>query len=232
MADQPPTEASEYDPAAAAADIAQIAERSQKILGEYLAKQSFEGGQNPDPLNVGGAFLELTKKMMEDPARLWQAQAQLWQDYMALWHASAAKFLGGEGETMVEPAPDDKRFKAEAWTEHAAFDFIKQSYLLTANWVQSTVEDVDGLDDKSAKKVAFYTKQFVDAMAPSNFVMTNPEVLRATKQAIRAVRTMSDDQAFDYLAAKSAEIKLRDKENAYHHGSLSRSLISADLAAR
>ncbi len=46
----------------------------------------------------------------------------------------------------------------------------------------------------------------------------NPEVLRATKQALRAVRTMSDDQAFDYLAAKAAEIKFRDKENAYHHG--------------
>src|SRR5690606_25387721 len=60
------------------------------------------------------------------------------------------------------------------------FDFIKQSYLITARWLQSVVQNVDGLDPKTAKKVDFYTRQFVDAMAPSNIVMTNPEVLRKT----------------------------------------------------
>ena len=77
-----------------------------------------------------------------------------------------------------QPAPDDRRFKDAAWQENELFDFIKQSYLLTARWMQQTVREVDGLDDKTAKKVDFYTRQFVDAMAPTNFLLTNPEVLR------------------------------------------------------
>src|SRR5204863_2686191 len=72
------------------------------------------------------------------------------------------------------------RFRDEAWSDNALFDFIKQSYLLTARWVQSSVKDVAGLDERTARKVDFYTRQFVDAIAPSNFVLTNPEVLRAT----------------------------------------------------
>ena len=63
------------------------------------------------------------------------------------------------------------------------FDYIKQSYLLSARWLQSTVREVEGLDDSTAQKVDFYTRQFVDAMAPSNFVMTNPEVLRTTMES-------------------------------------------------
>src|SRR5207237_7583445 len=67
-----------------------------------------------------------------------------------------------------------------AWTDNTLFDFIKQSYLLTARWLQGAVKDVEGIDERTARKVDFYTRQFVDAIAPSNFVMTNPEVLRAT----------------------------------------------------
>src|SRR6202012_2558316 len=74
----------------------------------------------------------------------------------------------------------DRRFKDAAWQESTLFDYIKQSYLLTARWLQATVKQVDGLDDHTARKIDFYTRQFVDAMAPSNFVLTNPEVLRAT----------------------------------------------------
>src|SRR5205823_3125288 len=74
-------------------------------------------------------------------------------------------------------------FSDAAWQENQLFDFIKQSYLLSARWVQSTVHSVEGLDQKTAKKVDFYTRQFVDAMAPSNFVMTNPEVLRKTLES-------------------------------------------------
>jgi polyhydroxyalkanoate synthase subunit PhaC len=81
---------------------------------------------------------------------------------------------------VASPAPGDRRFNDSAWSENALFDYIKQSSLLTARWMQATVKHVEGMDDKSAKKVDFYTRQFVDAMAPSNFLLTNPEVLRAT----------------------------------------------------
>src|SRR5260221_3311979 len=82
--------------------------------------------------------------------------------------------------------------------DNTLFDFIKQSYLLTARWMQSTVKDVEGLDDKTARKVDFYTRQVVDAMAPSNFLMTNPEVLKATldsggENLIKGLTNLLDD---------------------------------------
>jgi polyhydroxyalkanoate synthase len=90
---------------------------------------------------------------------------------------------------MGEPAPaviaedqKDKRFKDDAWRENEVFDFIRQSYLLSARYMQGLVHDAEGMDDKTAQKVDFYTRQFVDAMSPTNFVMTNPEVLRRTAE--------------------------------------------------
>ncbi|MGH6990368.1 MAG: PHA/PHB synthase family protein, partial [Stellaceae bacterium] len=133
-----------------------------------------------DPLNIAGAFIEMTQRMMADPAKLFQAQMTLWQDYLALWQRATQRLLGESAPPLVEPAPGDRRFRDDAWEESAVFDFIKQSYLLTARWLQSTVREVDGLDGKTARKVDFYTRQFVDAMAPSNFVLTNPQVLRTT----------------------------------------------------
>jgi polyhydroxyalkanoate synthase subunit PhaC len=168
------------DPVQWSRDMAEIAERSQRLVLEFLSRQSGDGVGMADPLNIGSAFLEMTSRMMADPARLMKAQISLWQDYLTLWQRTAERFLGGTAAPVAEPAPGDRRFQDAAWTESTLFDFIKQSYLLTARWLQSTVKTVDGLDDKTARKVDFYTRQFVDAMAPSNFVLTNPEVLRTT----------------------------------------------------
>src|SRR3546814_15779018 len=88
--------------------------------------------------------------------------------------------LGGKPEPVAAPERSDRRFKDEAWESSYLFDYIKQTYLLTARWMQKTVHQVEGLDDKTRRKVDFYTRQFVDAMAPSTFIATNPEGLRAT----------------------------------------------------
>ena len=99
---------------------------------------------------------------------------------------------------MIEPPAGDRRFRDAAWTDNTLFDFIKQSYLLTARWLQSTVRDVEGIDERTARKVDFYTRQFVDAIAPSNFLMTNPEVLRATIESrgenlLNGLKNLLDD---------------------------------------
>ena len=162
-------------------DMAEIAARSQRLLSDFLERQGTNGQFGmADPLNIGNAFLELTAKMMADPAKMMQAQMSLWQDYMSLWQHTAERMMGHESDPVIEPERGDRRFKHDEWSENQVFDFIKQSYLLTARWMQSTANDVDGLDEQTAKKIDFYTRQFVDAMAPSNFVMTNPEVLEAT----------------------------------------------------
>ncbi len=83
---------------------------------------------------------------------------------------------------MIQADPKDKRFKDDAWKENEVFDFIKQSYLLSARFVQDVVGQAEGLDRKTAQKVDFYSRQFIDAMSPSNFLLTNPEVLRKTAE--------------------------------------------------
>ena len=170
------------DPVEMSRAMTRIAEQSQRLVTEFLSRQAADGvgTKNPDPMGVGHAFLEMTTRMMADPAKLMKAQMTLWQDYLTLWQRTTQRFFGQEAEPVIAPAKDDRRFKDSAWDENTLFDFIKQSYLLSARWMQSTVNEVDGLDDHTAKKVDFYTRQFVDAMAPSNFVMTNPEVLRTT----------------------------------------------------
>ena len=158
-----------------------IAKKSHRLVADFLKRQSAENGIGiANPLAIGAAFFEMTARMMSDPSRLVQAQLSLWNDYMTLWQRTAQRFLGGAAEPIIEPTAEDRRFRDKAWTDNTLFDFIKQSYLLTARWLQSAVKDVDSIDERTARKVDFYTRQFVDAIAPSNFLMTNPEVLRAT----------------------------------------------------
>jgi len=184
MAEKQGPEVKLPDPVEMSRAMARIAERSQRLVTEFLSQQATDGMRGPsDPFNIGQAFLEMTAKMMTDPTKMVQAQMSLWHDYMTLWQRTTQRLLGQEAEPIIAPAKDDKRFKDAAWDENTLFDYIKQSYLLTARWLQSTVKNVDGLDEKDAKKVDFYTRQFVDAMAPSNFVMTNPEVLRTTVES-------------------------------------------------
>ena len=160
-------------------DIADIAARSQRIVAEFLARQQGGAGM-ADPGKIGEAFFEMTRRMMADPGKMMAAQMTLWQDHMALWRNTSRRMMGQTAEPVIEPAKDDRRFKSAEWDDNFLFDYIKQSYLLTARWMQSTVVDIDGLDDKTAKKVEFYTRQFADSMAPSNFALTNPVVLRET----------------------------------------------------
>src|SRR5712691_5265763 len=173
--------------------MTEIARKSQRLVTDFLGRLGEQAGGQADgpaggdegiglssPTAIGAAFLEMTQRMMADPARLVEAQVSLWNDYARLWQQTAQRFLGGTAEPVIEAAPEDRRFRDQAWSDNTLFDFIKQSYLLTARSVQGSVRHVEGLDERTARKVDFYTRQFVDAIAPSNFVLTNPEVLRAT----------------------------------------------------
>ena len=180
MADDHKDETAIPDPAELAELWANIGEKSQEIVKSFLARQDTLNTGPIDPLNVGNAFFELTQQMLNNPAKMVEAQISLWQDYMELWRATTLSALGEESQPVVTPEQGDNRFKNEAWNDDGLFDFIKQSYLLTARWVQNTVHDVEGLDEKTAEKVDFYTRQYVDALAPTNFLMTNPQVLKKT----------------------------------------------------
>lgn len=158
-----------------------IAERSRQLVTEFLENNAQGAAAGYfDPVMVQKAFLDLTNRMMRDPERLVESQIALWQDYMRLWQGMAVRMMGGEAAPVIEPDPGDKRFADREWTENQLFDFIKQSYLLTARWARELARGGDDDDADAARKAEFLVRQFVDAMSPSNFALTNPEVLRAT----------------------------------------------------
>ncbi|MEQ9361140.1 MAG: class I poly(R)-hydroxyalkanoic acid synthase, partial [Rhodospirillales bacterium] len=156
-------------------------ERCQRIMQQFWDRQAEQQGfQIPDPLVVGKAFFELGAAMLQDPAKLAEAQSKLWQGYADLFDAASKRLNGEAAAPVAVPAPDDKRFKDDAWSENVLFDTLKQSYLLTSNWIREAVSDVDGLDSKTRDKVNFYTRQWVNALAPTNFAATNPKVIQHT----------------------------------------------------
>ncbi len=144
------------DPLELSRSMAEIAEKSQKLVSDWIDRQMrANGAPAVDPLNISSAFLEMTARMMRDPVKLVNAQMSLWQDYLSLWQSTTERLMGGEPEPTARPETGDRRFTDPAWDENLLFDFIKQSYLLTARWLQATVEGIEGLDDKTAQKVDF-----------------------------------------------------------------------------
>jgi polyhydroxyalkanoate synthase len=166
----------------AARVLHEVAERASRILQEFGQKQlhSSISSAVKDELGIAKAYMDLYSRLLMDPSALAAASVNFWIDSMRLWQSSWLKMLGHEAEPVVRPAQGDARFKDQEWSDHFLFDYIKQSYLIAARHIQHAVAGVQGLPDDSQKKIAFFTRQYVDALAPSNFAATNPQVLRAT----------------------------------------------------
>ena len=181
--------------------LGEIAERSRKLVEDFVARQSdldSVGDRMDGHSPLGGAFLEMLSRVMSQPQELAQAQFGLWQDHVRLWHSTTQRMLGVDVDPVIVPDRGDRRFKDAAWNDNALFDFIKQSYLLTSRYFLETAKQKDGLNDKTQQKLEFYTRQFVEMMAPSNFVATNPEVLRLTLETrgenlLRGLKNMLED---------------------------------------
>ena len=169
------------NPQEIAKTYAEVAQRASRLLSEHIDRQLKNGVHAPsDELGIAQAFMDMMAKMLANPYKLAQAQMNLVWDYFSLWQHSMLRFAGMHAAPIAAPAKDDKRFKDEEWQENFFFDFIKQSYLITARHINDTVSNVSGIDDHTQKKVNFFTRQFINALSPSNFALTNPEVMRET----------------------------------------------------
>ncbi len=206
------------DPAEFARNMMRVGQQSQKLLTDFIKRQADEKRGPRDPLNLTGPFLLFAKALAANPGAIVEAQFQLWRDFLGLWETTARKMLGGETEPVVAPKPGDKRFRDKEWQENQIFDFIKQSYLLTANWMQDTVAKVEGVDDDTRKRVGFYTKQFADAIAPTNFILTNPEVLRATLQSNGENLVKGLDNLLDDIERGKGQLSIRQSADAFEIG--------------
>jgi polyhydroxyalkanoate synthase len=160
----------------------EVAERSAKLLGDF-AKQDHASSLSAaasDELGIAKAYMDLYSKMLSNPAGIAAFSTNMMLDYMQLWQSSWMKMLGVASTPVARPAKGDGRFKDDDWSENFMFDYMKQSYLIAARHIQHAVANVDGLSPESEKKVTFFTRQYVDALSPSNFALTNPQVLRET----------------------------------------------------
>lgn len=175
------------DPVALGQAFFNLMEKSQPLIHDFMERIKLNtpttgGASNPLSMSLNAPWMQMTQQIWANPQKMVDAQLGLWQDYMRLWQNTTKRFLGQPYETIIEPPANDKRFKDEAWSRNTLFDFIKQSYLLTAQWMQKEVEAVEGMEQPELRKVEFYTQQFIDALSPTNFLFTNPEVLRLTAE--------------------------------------------------
>jgi polyhydroxyalkanoate synthase len=180
------SEARDSKQAVLAERLTEFTERSQHIVQEFWRNQAAAAGEAgyavSDPKIIGRTFFELGTKLFADPGRLVEAQLRLWRDQAELWQNTLTRMQGADTPPLLEPEPSDRRFKDQAWSEDLLFDYIKQSYLLSARWLRSLVQDVPGLNPADQEKIDFYTRQFISAVAPSNFILTNPAVLRKARE--------------------------------------------------
>ncbi len=150
-----------------------------------------------DPLRLGEASMALGMSLMRDPLTLLRIQTGMLADYMAL----VSRLVSAEQmPPPVAPARGDRRFRDEAWEDNPVFDLIKQSYLIAGRAIMEVVNRADGLDDETRQRLEFATQQIVDALAPSNFALTNPTVLRTAldtggRNLVDGLNNLLDDLA-------------------------------------
>ncbi len=169
------------DPADTARIFAEVAERSGKILADFAQRHADgKGVALGDEFGIARAFMDLAAAMFANPWKLAELQMKLAWDYAALWQSSMLRLMGKEAKPVAEPAKGDNRFRDEDWRNNFVFDYLKQSYLIAARHIRDAVSGVEGLPDETRRKVDFFTRQYVDALAPSNFALTNTQVLRET----------------------------------------------------
>ena len=150
--------------------------RAQQMLMEFWS-QSLKGDE-PFPAWSMPALGFGEVQQPTDPMALMSAGAQAWAKGLETW----GKMLGGvvAAPTGDEKERKDRRFAAPEWRENPIFDTIRQTYLRVSDQLLGTVDEIDGLDAASREKLRFATRSFVDAMSPSNFALTNPQVLKRT----------------------------------------------------
>ena len=163
-------------------NIARAMESGGKALAAYL-KPRETGEVRDQPTELTEVIKTLTKVAeywLSDSERASDLQTRIAKAYLDLWGSAMRRLAGEEHAPAAAPSPRDKRFADPEWKSNQFFDFVMQAYLLTTQWAQELVRNAEGIDPHTRKKAEFYVNQITNALAPSNFILTNPEVMRET----------------------------------------------------
>lgn len=203
------------DPEAFARNLARMTEYLGKAAANWVSareKGDASDAYSDSVADVVRTMSKVSEYWLSDPRRALEAQTSLFTGYMNLWSNSIRRLSGEATPDVVETDKSDKRFGDPEWRENAFYDFLRQTYLLTANWANSLVENAEGLDEHTRHKAGFYVKQIANAVAPSNFLVTNPEVFKETiatngENLVKGMRMLAED-----IDAGHGELKIRQAD--------------------
>src|SRR3981081_1571507 len=206
-----------FDPEAFAINLARAMESSGQALAAYLKpRESGEVKDKPpsELTEVIKTFSAVAEYWLSDKERSAELQMKIGKAYLDLWGSAVRRLAGEQAAPAIAPSPRDKRFNDPEWKSNQFFDFVMQLYLLTTQWAQDLVRDAEGLDPHTRKKAEFYVLQITNARAPSNFVLTNPEVLRETlatngDNLVRGMKMLAED-----IEAGNGTLRIRQSDPA------------------
>jgi polyhydroxyalkanoate synthase len=193
--------AKKFNAEAFAMNVARALESSGQALAAYLKRREIGEVKDKPPSELAEiikTFSTVAEYWLSDSERAAELQTRIGKAYLDLWGSAVRRMAGDEAKPAIEPSPRDKRFKDPEWRSNQFFDFILQLYLLTTQWAEELVKNAEGIDPHTRRKAEFYVQQIINAIAPSNFVLTNPEVLRETLASngdnlVRGMKMLAED---------------------------------------
>src|SRR3954468_4222890 len=204
-----------FDPEAFAMNLARAMESSGQALAAYLKARDGEIAKPPGELTeVVKTFTAVSEYWLSDSERAAELQKKIATAYIDLWGSSVRRLAREQVPPVIEPSPRAKRFSDPEWKSNQFFEFLMQAYLLTTRWAQELVRNAEGLDPHTRKKAEFYVQQITNALAPSNFVLTNPELLRTTLASngdnlVRGMKMLAED-----IEAGKGQLRIRQSDPA------------------
>src|SRR6516165_5695747 len=196
-------------------NIARMVEEGGRAWAAYL-KPREEGRvdeQYAELTDVVKTLGQVADYWLRDPHRALELQSSLGKAYLDLWGNAVKRMAGEAVQPVAAPDPRDKRFSDPEWSSNQFFDFLKQAYLMSVDWANRLVHEAKGLDPHTLQKAEFYVRQIANAVAPSNFVLTNPELLRETVASnagnlVRGMHMLAED-----IAAGRGDLKIRQSRS-------------------
>ena len=201
----------------AAENLAKLVDQGRRVMEMAMNSPGLAETRSELAVNVADATKTLgvvAEYWMTQPERAAKAQADLIGGLTDIWSQTLHRFSGEAAAPIIPPDPSDKRFSSPDWFNNPFFDCLRQSYTLATHWANNMVERTEGLDPQTKAKASFYTRQIASALSPSNFVATNPELLRATLEArggnlVRGLEMLAED-----LAAGGGTLKIRQSDDS------------------
>jgi polyhydroxyalkanoate synthase len=198
-------------------NLARLIEESGRAAAAYLKPREEGRKSNELPEEIAEIFKTLGKVAeywLEDPQRALDVQTRLGKAFLDLWASAARRLAGEDSEPLIAPERGDKRFNDPEWSSNQFYDFLKQAYLLSSRWANQLVTDAEGLDPHVRQKAEFYVRQITNAVSPSNFVLTNPELMRETllsnaDNLVRGMRMLAED-----IENGGGDLKIRQSDSS------------------